>query len=409
MEDSMNLGKETKAAAKPGPEAKSEGAALVVVSLALMADMMLYGIAVPVLPALARDYGASSASLGFLFGVYAVTMIALMPVVGIWADRAGPRRPLLAGLIGLAASTALFAYAPGYAFLVAARALQGASAAVSWTAGLALLAASFPAERRGAAMGKALSAMSLGTLLGPVAGGFLFEHLGRAAPFLFGAAIAAADAAARIILVRRPPAGDRSEARPASVLRAEGIVACLAIAALGSAVVAALEPVLPQLTSSEFGLGASGIGLAFSAATLASVLAYPIAGAAADRLGAKRSAALGAAVAAIGYAGLAFAGSSLASAACLTIAAIGAAFVVAPTAGLVAKAAESIRPPAYGTAYSLYNVAYSAGLAAGPLASAFAYGSGGIRLVAAAGAAVLAAAAIALASMRREARAKIPA
>jgi hypothetical protein len=48
-----------------------------------MTEMMLYGIAVPVLPALALDYGASSASLGFLFGIYAATMIALMPLVGL--------------------------------------------------------------------------------------------------------------------------------------------------------------------------------------------------------------------------------------------------------------------------------------------------------------------------------------
>jgi MFS family permease len=241
---------------------------------------------------------------------------------------------LLAGLVGLAASTLLFAYAPGFPFLVAARALQGASAAVSWTAGLALLAASFPAERRGAAMGKAFSAMSVGALLGPVIGGFLFERAGRAAPFLFGATV-----------------------------------------------VAALEPVLPQLASTRFDLGPSGIGLSFAAATLASVLAYPLAGAAADRLGARSAAAFGAA-----------------------LAAIGSAFVLAPTAGLVAKAAESIRPPAYGAADSLYNVAYSTGLAAAPMASALAYGWGGIRLVAVAGALASAALALAIASGRKAAR-----
>jgi len=386
---------------RPVRDAKRETSALVVVSLALLADMMLYGIAVPVLPALAREYGVSSASLGFLFGVYAVAMIALMPVVGLWTDRAGPRKPLLVGLVGLASSTLLFAFAPGYGFLIAARALQGASAAVSWTAGLALLAASFPVERRSAAMGKALSAMSIGTLVGPVAGGFLFERWGRAAPFLLGASIAAIDAIARILLVKDAPGEERREERPRSILKAEGIRACLAMSALGAAIVAALEPVLPQLAFSEFGAGPSGIGLSFAAATLASVLVYPLAGTAADRLPARRVAAAGAAVAALGYAGLYFAGSALAATACLVVAAIGGAFVLAPTAGLVAKAAESIEPPAYGAAYSLYNVAYSVGLAAGPLASAFAYGWGGISSVALVGASALAVAAIVLAQTRR--------
>src|SRR5512133_782280 len=97
---------------------KGGKAALAVVSLALMTDMMLYGIAVPVLPSLALELGSSSASIGLLFAAYALTMLACMPLVGLWVDRSGARRPLLAGLVGLGLSTMLFAYAPSYGLLV---------------------------------------------------------------------------------------------------------------------------------------------------------------------------------------------------------------------------------------------------------------------------------------------------
>lgn len=392
------MNNETEVHARSGAfeEGKEGRAALLVVSLALMTDMLLYGIAVPVLPAIAASLGSSSASIGALFAAYAASMLALMPLVGFWVDRAGARGPLLLGLIGLAIATALFAFAPSYAFLVAARVLQGASAAVSWTAGLALLAASFPAERRNAAMGKTMAAMSAGTLLGPPLGGLLFERGGRAAPFLLGAAVAAMDAAARLLLLKKAAVeGPREKA--SALVRAPGMGLCLAMAALGAAVVAALEPVLPQVASSLYGSSPTVIGSLFAAATLATVVVYPLAGKASDRFLPHRVAALGAAIAALSLGGLTLASSVPSIGSCLVGAATGSAFILVPTVGLIAKAAESRNPPAYGSAYSLYNIAYAVGLTSGPLISGALYGAAGLQLLALAGAGTMGLGAIILA------------
>jgi MFS family permease len=120
-------------------------------------------------------------------------------------DRQGSRPPLLIGLIGLAASTLFFAYAPSFPLLVIARVLQGVSAAVTWTAGLALLAAVFVKENRGAAMGTAFSFVSAGLLVGPPVGGFLFEQFGRAVPFLLTAGLVVIDLLLRIFLIQDIP------------------------------------------------------------------------------------------------------------------------------------------------------------------------------------------------------------
>ena len=121
--------------------------------MALATDMFVYGLAVPVLPVYALSLGASPATVGALFAVYAGALMLVTPLVGIWVDRSGPRGPLLVGMIGLAAATLLFAFAPGLAGLFLARALQGLSAGVSWTAGLALIATTHSLEQRGKAMG----------------------------------------------------------------------------------------------------------------------------------------------------------------------------------------------------------------------------------------------------------------
>lgn len=98
----------------------------------------------------------------------------------------GPHAPLLAGLLGTTVATVAFAAAIGIeqiagSMLFLARAAQGVAAAVSWTAGLALIAVTHKPSQRGRAMGLALSAAWFGALLGPAASGILADSFGLGA------------------------------------------------------------------------------------------------------------------------------------------------------------------------------------------------------------------------------------
>jgi MFS family permease len=73
--------------------------------------------------------------------------------------------------------------------MVMARFLQGASAAATWVAGLALLADTYPSHELGSAMGLVMTAMSLGMLLGPPFGGFVYEWGGYQLPFIIASGI----------------------------------------------------------------------------------------------------------------------------------------------------------------------------------------------------------------------------
>ena len=83
--------------------------AITVACIALFTDMLVYGLAIPVLPLLPATVQAGPAATGVLFAGYAAATVVVTPIAGRWVDRVGPRRPLLIGLVGLAAATMLVA------------------------------------------------------------------------------------------------------------------------------------------------------------------------------------------------------------------------------------------------------------------------------------------------------------
>src|SRR4029450_6379838 len=90
-------------------------------------------------------------------------------------------------------ATLLFAYAPSLPMLFLARVLQGAADAVTWVVGFALIADLYGEDERGRAMGLAMGGSTLGLIIGPVIGGWLYELGGLRLPFLVVAALAALD------------------------------------------------------------------------------------------------------------------------------------------------------------------------------------------------------------------------
>jgi MFS transporter, DHA1 family, solute carrier family 18 (vesicular amine transporter), member 1/2 len=196
--------------------------AITVASVALFTDMLVYGLAIPVLPLLPATTAAGPAATGLLFAGYATAMLVVTPLAGRLVDQAGPRRPLLIGLVGLAAATLLFAVGGPYWMLALARVLQGVAAGMSWVAGLSLIAAVTPIATRGRSMGLAMSMVSLGVLIGPPLAGVLVENFGVRAPFLLAAGVALADGLARLLLVRGTTAAVDDPAGPLTVLRVRG-------------------------------------------------------------------------------------------------------------------------------------------------------------------------------------------
>ena len=99
------------------------------------------------------DLDASVEQLEWTVNAYNLSFAVLLMTAAALGDRYGRRRLYALGLGLFAAASAACALAPDVGWLIAARTVQGAGAALLMPLGLALLSAAFPPERRGAAIG----------------------------------------------------------------------------------------------------------------------------------------------------------------------------------------------------------------------------------------------------------------
>jgi len=123
------------------------------------------------------DLGASIEQLEWTVNAYNLSFAVLLITAAALGDRYGRRAFYAIGLGVFAAASAASALAPSVGWLIAARAVQGAGAALVLTLGLALLSAAFPPERRGAAIGLFSAVTGIAVASGPLVGGAIAQGI----------------------------------------------------------------------------------------------------------------------------------------------------------------------------------------------------------------------------------------
>jgi EmrB/QacA subfamily drug resistance transporter len=129
------------------------------------------------LNAIRLDLHASIEELEWTVNAYALSFAVLLMSAAALGDRFGRRRWFVAGIGLFTAASAACALAPGIGWLIVARAVQGAGAALVMPLALALLSAAFPPERRAAALGLFSGVTGLAVLGGPVVGGAITQGI----------------------------------------------------------------------------------------------------------------------------------------------------------------------------------------------------------------------------------------
>ncbi|KAF1955223.1 MFS general substrate transporter [Byssothecium circinans] len=187
----------------------SEAFIIGTVALAVFTDMFLYGLIVPVIPFAIQtkshvDSGRVQYWVSVLIAIYAAALLAFSPICGWLADRSSSRRsPLVLGLLALLGATVLLNIGSSIGIMIAGRLLQGASAAVVWVVGLALLADTVPQDRLAQAMGYVGVGMSVGIMIGPLLGGVVYERAGYNAVYAMAYALIGIDIVLRLLLVEK--------------------------------------------------------------------------------------------------------------------------------------------------------------------------------------------------------------
>ncbi len=120
---------------------------------------------------------ASVEQLEWTVNAYNLSFAVLLITAAALGDRFGRRNLYATGLGLFAAASAVCALAPDIGWLIAARTVQGAGAALILPLGLALLSEAFPPERRGAAIGIFSAITGLAVASGPLVGGAVVQGL----------------------------------------------------------------------------------------------------------------------------------------------------------------------------------------------------------------------------------------
>lgn len=155
----------------------TEGRVLALTSAAALMIMLDMLVVTTALSTIRTGLGASIETLEWTVNAYTLTFAVLLMTASALGDRHGRRRLLTAGLAVFTAASAACALAPGIGALIAARAVQGAGAAMVMPHAMTLLGAAFPARRRARALGIFSGVTGLATLGGPLVGGAVVEGL----------------------------------------------------------------------------------------------------------------------------------------------------------------------------------------------------------------------------------------
>ncbi|KAK5384087.1 hypothetical protein LTR20_008083 [Exophiala xenobiotica] len=323
----------------------------------MFTDLFLYGLVVPVLPFMLKERvhipdGKIQSYVSGLLAAYAGASVIFSIPVGVIADRTNARQlPFLCGLAALLAATLMLAFGNNIAMLVIARLLQGTSAAVVWTVGLAMVLDTVGPENLGKVIGTIFSFISVGELAAPVLGGVLYRKTGYAGVFGLGSALLGLDFIMRLLVIEKKVAAKHDKSFQVSKdarVRAEGdeddnstnpdpettsagseqdlllpnkedkqyaipdgqnrltrmlpILYCLSdprllvallLAFVQAAVLATFDATIPTEAQALFGFDSLQAGLLFIALDIPYLLLGPIAGWCVDRYGTKPASVLG--------------------------------------------------------------------------------------------------------------------
>jgi EmrB/QacA subfamily drug resistance transporter len=166
----------------------------VILALVLVAVLMsvLDGIVVSIaLPTITGSFAVDLSSSQWTITAYMLTLTSLLLVFGRVAERTGRSLLFICGLVVFTLASLACGLSTTLAQLVAFRVVQGMGGAMVFSISSAILFLAFPPQERGRAMGFLGSTVAVGSILGPVVGGFLVDTLGWRSIFLINLPIGA--------------------------------------------------------------------------------------------------------------------------------------------------------------------------------------------------------------------------
>ncbi|MGN7833160.1 TCR/Tet family MFS transporter [Pseudoxanthomonas sp. 22568] len=175
------------------PPVSGRRAALIFIFVTVLIDILSFGVIIPVLPGLVREFvGGDFAKAAWWVGIFgtlfAIIQFVSSPIQGALSDRFGRRPVILLSCFGLGVDFLLMALAQSLPWLLIARIFSGVFSA-SFTTANAYIADITPPDKRAQAFGMIGAAFGVGFIIGPIIGGQL-GAIDLRLPFWFSAGLA---------------------------------------------------------------------------------------------------------------------------------------------------------------------------------------------------------------------------
>ncbi len=149
------------------------------------------------LPTLTEYFKTDITTIEWVVMAYLLTITSLLLSLGRLSDMFGRKNIFAGGLAIFTIGSGLCAISASEGQLILYRVVQGIGAAMLMATGIAIITHAFPPRERGKAMGLIGTVVAIGSMAGPVAGGFLIENVGWQSIFyinipigIFGTAMA---------------------------------------------------------------------------------------------------------------------------------------------------------------------------------------------------------------------------
>lgn len=264
------------------------------VSISTALVMTGQGMAGPVLPVFARQFGVSLAAVGTTMAAFGLARLLLNVPLGSLADRWGRRFLLVGGPIVLAASMVWAGVAGGIVELTLARFVGGAGSAMYMTGALVYVTDISTPANRGRLIGFNQGALLFGQAIGPGIGGLIADAFGIRAPFFAvgaGALLAGIYGFFRLEETRPavPPAPREGRAGGSPWRRLLTSPGFPAIALVNFVIffsrASSRNTLLPLAAVNLFGLSLGQVGLVLTAMAIINLVLLPTASIMSDRHG----------------------------------------------------------------------------------------------------------------------------
>jgi EmrB/QacA subfamily drug resistance transporter len=202
---------------------------LAVLAVAALSYALLQTMVVPALPAIQRELDASTTAVTWVLTVYLLSASVATPILGRLGDIFGKERTLVAVLCIFALGSLVAAVSHTIELLIVARAIQGAAGAV-FPLAFGIIRDEFPRERVATGIGLISATFGIGGGAGLVLSGLIVDHFSYEWIFWFGFVVVALAIVATHRFVPESPVKSPARIDFAGAALLSGGLVCLLLA-----------------------------------------------------------------------------------------------------------------------------------------------------------------------------------